>query len=206
MYRTRMSTTRRAASATLSLPLFVADHLALDFINSEFGVGANHVECFNDDSQVIEWLRRAGVAVELAELPPPGQRGALLSAALALRESAHELLLSRKARRAADPSALNRVLARESAYQELVWKKARTPERLQRRRVARQEDILVPVAEAVAELLADADFALVRKCENPDCTLWFYDRTKSHQRRWCSMAVCGNRMKVAAFRARRRAK
>jgi predicted RNA-binding Zn ribbon-like protein len=62
----------------------------------------------------------------------------------------------------------------------------------------------VPVAEAVATLLAKGDFSLVRKCESPDCTLWFHDRTKSHHRRWCSMALCGNRMKVAAFRARQK--
>jgi predicted RNA-binding Zn ribbon-like protein len=67
------------------------------------------------------------------------------------------------------------------------------------------EALLVPVAEAVARLLAEGDFSLVRKCESSDCTLWFYDRTKSHHRRWCSMAQCGNRMKVAAFRARRKA-
>lgn len=186
-------------------PFFIADDLALDFVNSEIGAGANRIEFLNDDAQVIEWLRHAGVAGEIAELPPPGQRGALLRAALALRENARELLLRRKARRAGDPSALNRVLARGGSYQELVWKKAVAPERLQHRRVSRQEDLLVPVAEAIAELLADGDFTLVKKCESPDCTLWFYDRTKSHHRRWCSMAVCGNRMKVAAFRARRRA-
>ncbi|NEJ40784.1 CGNR zinc finger domain-containing protein, partial [Rhizobium ruizarguesonis] len=36
-----------------------------------------------------------------------------------------------------------------------------------------------------------------------DCTLFFLDTTKSHRRRWCSMALCGNRMKVAAFRSRK---
>ncbi len=197
--------TRRTASTTSPPPLFIADNLALDFINSEFGVDANRIECLNDDAQVLNWLRCAGIPVEAAELPRTGQRGALLRAALALRETARELLLSRKARWAGDPSALNRVLAGGNTYQELVWKKAQTPERIQRRRVATPEDLLVPVAEAVAELLADGDMTLVRKCENPDCTLWYYDRTKSHHRRWCSMAVCGNRMKVAAFRARHRA-
>jgi predicted RNA-binding Zn ribbon-like protein len=64
--------------------------------------------------------------------------------------------------------------------------------------------LLVPVAEAMAELLETGDYQLVRRCENPNCTLLFYDRTKSHRRRWCSMAICGNRMKVAAFRARQR--
>jgi predicted RNA-binding Zn ribbon-like protein len=32
--------------------------------------------------------------------------------------------------------------------------------------------------------------------------MWFYDRTKGHRRRWCTSTGCGNRAKVAAFRAR----
>jgi predicted RNA-binding Zn ribbon-like protein len=60
------------------------------------------------------------------------------------------------------------------------------------------------LAEAVATLLAEGDFTLVRQCEHPECVLWFYDRTKSHRRRWCSMALCGNRHKAAQFRARNR--
>jgi predicted RNA-binding Zn ribbon-like protein len=121
-----------------------------------------------------------------------------------LAKRLRDILEKRKAGSAGDPAALNRVLALGSAYQELVWKKGHAPRYEQRRRGTGAESLLVPVAEAVARLLAEGDFTLVRKCESTDCTLWFYDRTKSHHRRWCSMAVCGNRMKVAAFRARQR--
>jgi predicted RNA-binding Zn ribbon-like protein len=64
--------------------------------------------------------------------------------------------------------------------------------------------VLMPIGEAIARLLVEGDFDLVRQCESTDCTLWFYDRTKSHHRRWCSMSMCGNRAKVAAFRARQK--
>ena len=40
------------------------------------------------------------------------------------------------------------------------------------------EAFLAPVAEAVADLMANADFDLVRHCEGEACVLWFYDRTK----------------------------
>nr|WP_263858563.1 CGNR zinc finger domain-containing protein [Coralloluteibacterium stylophorae] len=53
-------------------------------------------------------------------------------------------------------------------------------------------------------MLAEADLQHVRACEAHDCTLLFQDTTRSHRRRWCSMAACGNRMKAAAFRARSR--
>jgi predicted RNA-binding Zn ribbon-like protein len=62
--------------------------------------------------------------------------------------------------------------------------------------------MLGQVAEAVAQLLVEGDATLVKQCEHLDCILWFYDRTKAHKRRWCSMATCGNRYKAAQFRKR----
>jgi predicted RNA-binding Zn ribbon-like protein len=62
--------------------------------------------------------------------------------------------------------------------------------------------LLGPVAQAIAELLVEGKVDLVKRCEHPDCILWFYDRTKAHKRRWCSMAICGNRYKAAQFRKR----
>jgi predicted RNA-binding Zn ribbon-like protein len=62
--------------------------------------------------------------------------------------------------------------------------------------------LLQPIADAIADLICHADFRLIRDCEGPVCTLKFLDRTKAHGRRWCSMAACGNRAKVAAFRTR----
>jgi len=39
--------------------------------------------------------------------------------------------------------------------------------------------ILAPVAEAAADLLATADFTLVRRCEDETCVLWFSDQSTS---------------------------
>ncbi len=64
------------------------------------------------------------------------------------------------------------------------------------RRIRRWEspdELLLPIAEAAADLVCSADFRLIRACEGHACTLLFLDRTKAHGRRWCSMAVCGNR-------------
>lgn len=43
----------------------------------------------------------------------------------------------------------------------------------------------------------------LKHCDNPACTMVFYDRSKNNRRRWCSTAVCGNRDKVANYRARK---
>ncbi|OBG85177.1 hypothetical protein A5699_25015 [Mycobacterium sp. E802] len=44
----------------------------------------------------------------------------------------------------------------------------------------------------------------LRACANPECQLFLIDRSKPNTARWCSMAICGNRMK--ARRHHRRAK
>ena len=36
----------------------------------------------------------------------------------------------------------------------------------------------------------------LRPCENPECTRFLIDHSKPNNARWCSMAVCGNRMKA----------
>ena len=197
-----MAATAAPHSETSKL-LFVGDDLALDFINTAYGVDEEHQECLASDAQVLNWLQRAGLPVSAEGVQ--GRPGALLKAALALRGTARELVERRKAGGVGDTTALNRVLALGNAYGELLWSKRQGPAFEQRRRVGSVEALLVPVAEALASLLAQGDFELVRKCESSDCTLWFHDHTKSHRRRWCSMAQCGNRMKVAAFRARQKA-
>jgi predicted RNA-binding Zn ribbon-like protein len=59
--------------------------------------------------------------------------------------------------------------------------------------------LLAAVARSAAELVAEGAKARLRLCANPNCGLFFYDKSRTHRRRWCSMAVCGNRSKVAAF-------
>lgn len=63
---------------------------------------------------------------------------------------------------------------------------------------------LMSIAHSAADLIKEGEGAPVRKCANPDCLLYFYDISRTRRRRWCSMAVCGNRMKVAAFARRRK--
>jgi predicted RNA-binding Zn ribbon-like protein len=176
----------------------VGDHLAMDLLNTEARSDGAAVDFWHSGADVRAWLARHGVATAAEGVDADD----LLAGAKALRALARQLIAQRKAGEDGDIGALNTWL---DAY-------ASTP-RLQRddegklvlRRIARGATAaaaLGPVAEAVAQLLVEGDFDLVRQCEHPDCVLWFYDRTKSHKRRWCSMAVCGNRHKAAQFRKR----
>jgi predicted RNA-binding Zn ribbon-like protein len=64
-------------------------------------------------------------------------------------------------------------------------------------------DVWAPIAIAVAELLADVSPGRLRKCQA--CIVHFLDTSKKGSRRWCSMNICGNRIKVAAYQQRKRA-
>ena len=73
--------------------------------------------------------------------------------------------------------------------------------------VAREEGLewlLAAIARSAAEIIIEGPEARLRMCANPQCSLFFCDTSRTHRRRWCSMAVCGNRHKVKSF-ARRRA-
>jgi predicted RNA-binding Zn ribbon-like protein len=72
--------------------------------------------------------------------------------------------------------------------------------------LAHVRHLLVPLAEFACDLLCQGELLLVKKCQNPACILYFYDTTKNHARRWCSMKICGNRIKVAAYHRRYRSK
>lgn len=178
----------------------LGDHLALDLLNTEARNEGEPLEFWQSDDDVLHWLARFGIipAADGQPLAP----GELLSRAKALRALARQLITSIKHQQKPDIDELNQYLEHFYSVPQL---NEDADGKLQLSRSARLDvlgSLLGPVAEAVAQLLAEGDFALVRQCEHPDCILWFYDRTKAHKRRWCSMALCGNRHKAAQFRKR----
>ncbi|WP_288132233.1 ABATE domain-containing protein [Microbulbifer sp.] len=184
-------------------PPFIAGNLALDFINTLFGTGGHQHECLGDDRSVVQWLGQAGVLTEDLESPPTG----LLQLARALREDMRMLVISAKDGRAANTDLVNRVLECGRPIERIEWQPAKGVfEKKQYRRNLEGESLLQPVAQALVRLLTEESLQLVKECEACDCVLLFHDQTKSHRRRWCSMAACGNRMKAVAYRARRNAK
>lgn len=184
-------------------PPFIASNLAIDFINTQFGVGGEQQECLDDDSSVIAWLQQAGALPQECESPPPG----IVHLARELRDNMRDLLISAQQGRATDPTVVNHVLERGYPLEKIEWQP--TVSAFQKKTYHRNmesESLLQPVASALAQLLTEEDLQLVKECEASDCVLLFHDQTKSHRRRWCSMASCGNRMKAAAHRARKKTK
>lgn len=59
------------------------------------------------------------------------------------------------------------------------------------------------ILATVHRTMATGTWERLRLCERDACRWAFYDTSRNRSRRWCSMEVCGNREKGAAFRRRR---
>jgi len=176
----------------------LAGNLALDFLNTRMRANREVVDLLKRDRDVLRWLNEAGLAAP--KTGPHTARSSLLRSARTLRENIRSLVEKRKAGKRGDPSILNRFLSGAQTHPRLVWNEPHSLHIQKVRRTHTAEAILAPVAEAAADLLATADFKLVKRCAGDTCVLWFSDHTKSHHRRWCSMGICGNRQKVATYR------
>jgi predicted RNA-binding Zn ribbon-like protein len=64
-------------------------------------------------------------------------------------------------------------------------------------------DLWAPIVDATADLLVEAESSRIRKCKS--CVVHFFDMSKKGSRRWCSMNICGNKLKVASYQRRQRA-
>jgi predicted RNA-binding Zn ribbon-like protein len=103
----------------------------------------------------------------------------------------------------AELEPLNRLLERDDSFKRIVPGPKGQPLQLRTiRRWRTPEALLSPIGEALAQLVCTEDFSDVKACEGPACTLLFADHTRGRTRRWCSMALCGNRAKQAAHRHR----
>lgn len=180
---------------TRTQPAMLSGHAVLEFLNTTPMVEGKLQDLLQTDADVLSALTRLGWPLEF------GGSG-LLAAARNLREEIRQLVERRKDGDRLHLAQLNKFLAEAKRHLELSQDKkgSLAVRRVWEHRTPRQA--LAPVAEAAADLLVTGDFELIRRCESETCVLWFYDRTRSHQRRWCSMASCGNRHKVATFRKR----
>ncbi|MER7499709.1 CGNR zinc finger domain-containing protein [Nonomuraea pusilla] len=67
------------------------------------------------------------------------------------------------------------------------------------------EHLAADCGVALAHLLVEGEWERLRTCSAPDCEHVFVDESRNRSRVYCDSRTCGNRMHVAAYRARRRA-
>ncbi|MEV1203583.1 CGNR zinc finger domain-containing protein [Microbispora rosea] len=66
------------------------------------------------------------------------------------------------------------------------------------------EHLAADCGVALAHVLVENERDRLRTCAAPDCSHVFVDESRNRSRVYCDSRTCGNRMHVAAYRARRR--
>src|SRR5215469_7172669 len=197
-------------SVYLPRPLFLGNHLALDFVNTCPLQGDQLVELLPDFAALLYWFQAGGILearqvtalrrkwagsarARLATQAMRQWRERLRKQILAWErgDSLHRPMLEELNTLMAAHPMRTRIRIKGKEYFTELWFDPRVP-----------EDLFAPLAQSVASLFADLDRKRVRKC--PTCVLHFFDTSKKGTRRWCSMQLCGNRLKVAAYAARKR--
>ncbi|MBI3965405.1 MAG: CGNR zinc finger domain-containing protein [Chloroflexi bacterium] len=191
--------------------LFRGGHPSLDFVNTVSTRDGDLVDRLVGFDDLLTWLVEADL-LDARKAAEAKRRWAesetatrVVAEARALRAAVRELADSLTSTREASAESLvtlNRCLQQRVGYPQVVRVAGRYQRRIQAE-YAEGVQLLGPVAEAALALLVDLAPTLVKRCGNPACVLFFYDTTKNHRRRWCSMATCGNRSKAAAHRQRR---
>jgi predicted RNA-binding Zn ribbon-like protein len=184
----------------------IGGDLAVDFANTVYSPG-DAAGSLHSWSDLIDFLElRGGVA--------PGDGGMLramgetdarrcavaFAQAMQLRETIRAMLgamASKRSLRAQWIALVNEALASGAGASRLLrqdtgWRLGLSPG------PAGPLRVLAPIARSIADLVVSGRSVEIGKCANPRCVLYFRDRSRTRRRRWCSMAVCGNRMKVAA--------
>ena len=190
--------------------LFVGNQLVLDFLNTRPVQNGEPMELLPDFSALLRWFQAAelisardaanlqqqwghsvraeGMVEDLRELREKLRKEIL---AWEHRGAVHRSTVAKLNQLMMDHPMLTRLKVRGSVPSTELWFEPRQP-----------EDLFAPLAHSAASLFANVDPNRVRKCGQ--CVLHFHDTSKKGTRRWCSMQLCGNRLKVAAYAARKR--
>ncbi|MFF0837730.1 CGNR zinc finger domain-containing protein [Streptomyces sp. NPDC003388] len=141
------------------------------------------------------WFRESGLVDADTPCEPLD-----LQRAIALREAVYQLVVATLAGDDYDAEALavvNDTARTPSAVPQLVRRGYRRVE-------AAPQQALSSIARQAVQLLGGPDAALLKECSRGECTQIYLDRSHGNRREWCAMDPCGNRIKAAAYRARKR--
>jgi len=201
---------------------FIADHCALDFLNSIAEPSSVEYEWLASGQDLLDWLLTAElvparVFKEFSNKKFIKELDEVAHKARKLREWLRDFVI-RHAGSALEPvsikelKSINKLLSGDCAYTQIELNTEQdeaystTPLVINlNRQWSEPNSLLFPLAEIISDLVCHVDFSQIKNCEGPTCSLWFYDVSKNHGRRWCTMSVCGNRAKAAAHRAKKRA-
>ncbi|MEW2490921.1 CGNR zinc finger domain-containing protein [Streptomyces sp. NPDC048411] len=174
--------------------VFVCGHPALDFAATLRARRSSRFEMFVTPERLNAWYLESG----LVDTITPGEENDV-RAATTVREAVYRLVTDRRLGAELDREALDVVNA--AARKVPVTPQLTLTGRLVE---ATPEQALATVARQAIKLLSGPDVPLMKECGNPECTRVYIDRSRGMRRQWCGMESCGNKIKAAAYRARRK--
>ena len=192
--------------------MFIGNHPSLDFINTLIVQNGQPVDLLETFSDLVTWLAHARLLnreeAKQAERKWGGKPDGLrtLDQARGFRDTLRDMverIAAGKPVPSAAIEAINGKLRYRVGYPQLTGRSGKFEREFQAESQEANR-LLGVLAESASDLLCTCDFSLIKQCQNPSCVLFFYDTTKNHARHWCSMSVCGNRMKVATHYRRHR--
>lgn len=195
--------------------LFDTGATALDFANTEMVVAREKRDLLEDWSSLVNWSADANLICEedakaLRCFEGTRQGEDALSCARELRVRLRELAPALSSGQPINEVAMrfvNDLLALRVGHPILELATEGDAFQLRHEIPASEPLHLVAcIAQSAAQLLCSAQASQIKKCDNAECTQLFLDTSKNKTRRWCSMAVCGNRSKAALHHQRRKAK
>jgi predicted RNA-binding Zn ribbon-like protein len=153
-------------------------------------------DAFSGPAACADWLAERGL---LGPGSPPSWED--LSRAVAVREALRALLVANNdGKLDPDAVAVLDAAAREAAVSlrfDATGSSALEPA------AAGVTGALGRLLAIVADAMAAGTWSRLKACREDTCRWAFYDQARNRSRTWCSMAVCGNRSKTRAYRARR---
>lgn len=190
--------------------LFVGNDVVLDFVNTRPLQDGEPIELLPDFNALLRWFHAAGLLEtrEMSDLKQRWGRSAAshrtLEAMRRWRERLRKQILTWENGGAVYQSTIDELnqLTADHPMRNQLTKNGKKLSAALHFKLQNPDDLFAPLAHAAAMLFANADRDRVRKCNQ--CVLHFLDTSKKGTRRWCSMQLCGNRLKVAAYAARHR--
>ena len=188
-----------------SLPLLGGD-LSLDFCNTASGQGTadatDHLDGYDD---FLAWAVHASVLTSAAVAGMAGRlddraKAAALATVLEVRTA----LTGALGRIASGRPVPPRAMAAVNRFLSGAWEGARleaTPDGFELcfpEPGGTPDHLLRPILRSAAKLLETADPGRIKACPGAGCGWLFHDATKSSNRTWCEMRVCGSRAKAGA--------
>jgi predicted RNA-binding Zn ribbon-like protein len=160
--------------------------------------GGRRAERLRTPQDLASWLVGAGLA---DELPAASRRD--LAHARTLREAVYQAIKRQMAGQPPGPGHLAIINNWAGRPPPRTWLEAEDGQLRARHDATTAASLVAGVARDAVDLLGGRLAGRIRECSAEDCTLLFLDTSRAGRRRWCSMATCGARAKMATYRARR---